>query len=323
MKKALLSLAVLTTLVGPTFVSAQTTPSITDLLKEASFGYDAQNYIAVDAIDTNSIQLRSPIIKYYNGEPIYIYRLTYSPYLVEDLATTSDPAILDKIKSKEVPLLNGEDRITLRLGTEDGLDPTQNYYAMVTPIDIYDEIGSSSEQICFNLSQQKYDIGDKCLLFGKVPESGTIEITQTGEIDNTQEHGASSTVDLELANISHTINGNVITFHWTAIQGVESMDIFVFDLKQEARTRVTEVKLSAEKYDYTMKRDGEHMFSFKPLNGGREKRYDVNAMRSEEKKETPTITPPATGPMETTLAVLMLSGLIYLGYRKYRIKAER
>jgi hypothetical protein len=41
----------------------------------------------------------------------------------------------------------------------------------VAPLDIYDDVGTSSEQVCFNLSQEKYEVGDKCLFFDKALES--------------------------------------------------------------------------------------------------------------------------------------------------------
>ena len=315
MKKIWLSVAALALLTS--FAAAQTIPSITSLLQDASFGYNEQNRIAVESIDTSSILLRSPIIKYYNGDSIMFYRLTYSPILIEDLVTTNDPAILEQIKSKEVVLTQGSDRVMLSLGTDDGLSPGTTYYAIVTPIDIYDDIGTSSEQICFNLAQEKYETGDKCLSFGK-----SAETVHGGEV--TPEHSAASTADLALANITHTVAGNTITLRWTEINGVDNMDLFVFDIKEETRTRLGEVRISAERYDYTMKWDGEHMFNFKPLNGAREFRYSLNAMRSDDKEpEKPVITPPDTGPAESVLAMLAISGLLYLGYRRYKLKAER
>jgi hypothetical protein len=271
--------------------------------------------------------LRSPIIKYYNGDSIYIYRITYSPYPIEDLVGTADPAILDQIQSKEVTLRNGDDRVTLDLGTADGLDATTNYYAMINPIDIYDDIGTSSDQICFNLSQEKYDIGDNCMFFGAEPTPATGDTASVldGEVDGTpvptEEHSASSTTpDLALANITHTVTGNVITLKWTAIDGIDSMDILVFDPSDEAWHRVDEVKMSDERYDYTMKRDGEHIFNFKPLNGGKEIRYELNAMRGEEKEPTPPkpIPPVVVGPAENVAALILLSLGAYVGYRLYR-----
>jgi hypothetical protein len=321
MKKIFLSVAVLTLGVSG-FVAAQTSPSIADLLKDATFGYNEQNVLAVDTIDATAIHLRSPIIKYLNGDAIYTYRLTYSPYPIEDLANVTDPAILDQIKSKEVSPTSEEDRVTLDLGIEDGLDPNTSYYAMVTPIDLYDEYGTSSEQVCFNLSQQRNDIGDNCLFFDKTPEEEHGSAVLSGEVPET-DHNAASAVDLALANITDTISGNVITFQWTAVNGVDSMDIFVFNPSDAMYNRVGEVKMSAERYEYTMKWDGEHIFRFQPLNGGKEIIYNVNAMRSETKEPEKPITPPATGPVENTLLLLVLSGLIYLGYKRFKTQDSR
>jgi hypothetical protein len=317
MKKLVLSVAMLA---FGTFavVSAQTTPSITDLLKDASFGYDAQNYVAVDSIDAEAIHLRSPIIKYYDGDLIYTYRLTYSPYLInQELVTTTDPALLDQIKSKEVRLTSGADRVTLDLGIEEGITTTKTYYAVVTPVDIYDEVGTSSEQICFNLSRNTYATGDNCLVFEESHNAASTDVDINGEVGD--EHNvAVSTADLALANITHTVAGNVITLSWTAIDGIDEMDILVFDPDDAAWKNIAKnVKMSAEKFDYTMTRDKEHIFRFVPLNGAKEIDYNVNAMRSEAMPEPVIANPPKTGPVENTLLIIALSGLIYMGYRRY------
>jgi hypothetical protein len=106
---------------------------------------------------------------------------------------------------------------------------------------------------------------------------------------------------------------------WTAIDGVDNMDIFVFDIKEGSYIRLGEVKMSDEQYSYIMARDGEHIFNFKPLNGGKEFSYNVNAARSEEKKPE-VIQPVQVGPAENIMLLLLLSGLAYVGYRRYVAK---
>jgi hypothetical protein len=321
MKKLLLSAAALTVGAGLMVANAQTLPSITSLLQDASFGYDQQNRVIVDSITSTEITLISPIIMYYNNDAVMFYRLTYSPYMVEQLSNNATLGMSDQVKSKENTLQNGTDRMVMTLGVEDGLDVNRNYYAFVTPIDIYDDIGNSSEQICFNLAQERYDIGDNCLVFEMAP------VAHGGEVEQVVEHGAPSTADMALANITHTIAGDVITLKWTAIDGVDKIDLFVFNIESEGYSRVGEVRISDEEYKYTMKWDGEHIFRFNPLNGAKEVVYTVNAMKSAEpqpEQPKPVIpVPPATGPIENTLAILGMSGLIYFVYRKYRLKADR
>jgi len=321
MKKLLISLGALTLLVA-TSTQAASTVSIEELFQSASFGYNQRNAVSVDSISATMITMVSPIIKDYGGENVLIYKMTYSPYLMEDLADTTNQSMLNEVKTKEVALRGGDTFVTLTLGTSDGLDASKNYYVMVTPIEMYDEAGTSSEQVCFNLVEERYGIGNACVDFAK--EHGSFSTTPNPTTDVTITHGSPSSTDMSLANVTHTIAGNTITLRRVALEGTDKVDIFLFDLQDGKYVRLATVAMSAEKYTHTMTWDGEHIFRVIPLDGGKEVVYNVQAMRTGETPpppppaQGPVITdPPKTGPVENMIAVIVLSVAGYFLYRRY------
>ncbi|MDR0651025.1 MAG: hypothetical protein LBG59_06625 [Candidatus Peribacteria bacterium] len=323
MKKLAFSLSAIVFSIG-SIAFAQTTPSIADLFKNASFGYTAQDLLTITAIDATSLTIESPAIKDYDGIGVVDYKITYSPYVIEDLVTTTDSTLLDTVKEKMIRVPEGVTPVSLTLGIQDGIQAETTYYALITPIEMYDTLGTSSEQFCFNLSEERYDIGNACLNFDKEEEhTAASEQSSSADQELDTHSAASSRTDMSLANVTHTVNGNVITLKWTAIDGGGDIDILLFDPALEKYTRIATVRMSAEKYDYTMKWDNEHIFRFVPLDGGKEIVYNLNAMRVEEKKpDTPVIqNVPATGPVENLLFVCLLSVAVYGGYRYAKRKA--
>ena len=327
MKKLFISASALA-LGASTFVSAQSLPSIAELLQDAKFWYGVASQldvISVDEITTSTITLKSPIILDAFGDNTPSYIITYSPYLLENLAQTSNQTILNEVKSKEIELKSWDKEIILLLWTQDGLDKDTIYYATVTPQNYWDDFGVSSEQICFKLSAEEYEIGDACSTF-----KNKFNVVQTTALNTTNDtHSAAGSTDMTLANVTHTINNNTVTLRWTAIAGADQVDIFLFNTSQEKFVRLGTARMSDERFDYTMTWDGEHIFRFVPLDGGKEIVYNINAMRTQEKETTPTPTPtppviekvPQTGPVENTIAILIISLLVYRGYRYYTRKS--
>ena len=316
--KKILSLVALTSILMLSVANAAML-SIPELLKDASFGYDSINRVFVDSIDTAKITLRSPIIRDIGGEYVIDYKTTYSTYLIEDLVLMSTQELSTVMKAKDTRFGGGKDYVEITLGVSDGLTADETYYLLVTPLDMYDVPGTTSPQICFNLEQQSYAVGDECLNFKKEHQVADPTPTSTPT-----EHSAAG-ADMSLANVTHTINGNTITLRWTRLVGSDKVDIFVWDMSAERYIRAVTARMSDERYDYSMKWDGEHIFRFVPLEGaGREIVYNVNAMRTSEKepdkepeKKPDPIVPPATGPVENVLVVLILSGVGYVLYKRY------
>jgi len=310
MKKLLMSLSVISLGIF-SFAQAQTTLSIVELLKNASFGYDSSNQIFISDITETSVTISSPVIKDISGYDVYWYRLSYSPYLVEDLAKDDEVDRFKEMKSKDFELRSTYSdpflKLTLSIDGE-ALDKNTTYYALMTPIDMYDDVGTSSEQVCFNLARGEYNVGDKCLAFDKEDYTQE-EITHHSADTSTEEHGAAK-VDMSLANVTHTISGNVITLRWTALEGPDRVDIYVFNLSEEKFVRVGDPRMTDERFEYTMQWDGEHIFRLIPSDGGKEITYNVQAMQSltTPTPEVPTLPIiPDTGPVENMLAILMVS----------------
>ena len=322
MKKLLISASTLA-LGMFAFVNAQTLPSISELLQDAEFWFGVKSpldVVSVYSIDETKITLTSPIILDVVGEYVQNYRVTYAPHLMEDLAIATAQSLLDSVETVEFTIKSGDRDVMMPIGIYEGLEANTTYYAIVTPIDSWDEFGTSSEQICFNLSEQKYEMGDACLTFEEKLHpvlSVPTEHSSAWEVPSLQEHAAAKT-DMTLANVTHTVNNNTVTLRWTAVDGAEEVDIFVFNIQQEKYIRVATVRMTNERYDYVMTWDGEHIFRFVPLDGGKEIVYNMNAMRAEEKETPPVIEKiPETGPVENTLIILVLSLLAYGGYKYY------
>ncbi|MDR2191087.1 MAG: hypothetical protein LBP53_08230 [Candidatus Peribacteria bacterium] len=320
MKKLVLSLSLF--LAGTVGISsAVNMAGIAELRTNASFGYTTQDVITVPLITPSSIGIASPILKDIGGDDMTIYKLTYGPYLMEDLVNASE-TLLKEIQVKTGVVQDGQ--VHFSLGLSDGLTGDKTYYAMITPLGIYDEPGTSSAQICFNLAQERYEIGNACQNFDKPQEvEHPVATTSTEPLTETAHTAASAPVNMSLANITHTIDGNTISLKWTALEGGGTIDIFVFDFRQEKYILAGTVRMTDEKFDYKMTWDNEHLFRFVPQ-AGTEFTYTVNAVRGPE--PTPPapviVKPPVTGPVENMLAVLLLSLLVYGGYRYYTRKSR-
>lgn len=287
MKKSLLSLSALVLLISGVTFAQTTVLSITELLQGAEFGYTAEQNISVSEMTSSEISFTSPILKDIGGEYVLDYRVSYSPYPIEDLALADNEEILNTVKTKSFTPKSGEDVVEFSLEVEaDQLSTGSTYYVTVTPLDMYEYPGYSSQQLCFNFEKGDYALGDACLSYDTVEEHA-VATTTTGE------HSAAG-VDFTLANVSHTIDGNDVTFRWTALDGSDEVDIFVFDIKEEIWKRVATVEMKDEIYVYRMTWDAEHIFEFRPNSGGKEYRYTFNAMRSDPTTPAPEPVIPVT-----------------------------
>lgn len=129
---------------------------------------------------------------------------------------------------------------------------------------------------------------------------------------------------MSLANITHTIAGNRATLRRTAIDGSDTVDIFLRNPTSEQFERLSSVNMSAESYTFTLTRNGEYIINFMPDNGGKEYRYTFVAegVTSTTTTANPVIgnNIPATGPKENILIILAISLVVYFIYRKARAK---
>ena len=266
------------------------------------FGYNEENQPSVIGISDEKIEIATPILKDTAAENIIAYTFAYSDNLIHEENT-------DNTSQKTFNLTdNNLSEISFSISAEDVADPTKNYYGFIIPIDMYDFKGTPSDWICFNLAENMFNQGDDCLTFRNNHESA-----DTTEIN----HNSSKTVDFSMANLKHTINGNTITFRWTALEGADRVDIFVALPGTTDKKKIGSPKMTDEMFVYTADVDKEHVFFFRPSDGGKEISYTLNAFKIDTPEPTTVEIKTATGPRETIAVVLILSLLGYGIYRKY------
>ena len=123
---------------------------------------------------------------------------------------------------------------------------------------------------------------------------------------------------MSMADISHSVNGNVVTLTWTAVPYSDNVEIRIFDKANTDYVTLGTVPMTQEKFQYTTKADeDELLFAFIPRDAkGREYRYDVNVRH--ETDVTPEIKEaPKVGPAEDLLMILCVTAVLYLGYRVF------
>jgi hypothetical protein len=70
---------------------------------------------------------------------------------------------------------------------------------------------------------------------------------------------------MNLANVSHTINGRTVTLTWINVDGSDRVDILLRD-NVSVFNKLATVSMSAEKYEFTINRNGEFIVNFMPNN---------------------------------------------------------
>ncbi len=273
-----------------------------NLSAEIPFGYAVTQKITVDQISVNKIVIKSPVIEDELGVTIKKYTVMYSQYpLSQILETTS---LLDQSKEKTFDFTTVGTGITMELtATTDGIDPNIVYYLSVIPKDENGILGEISNEIWFKLATQTS-------WEGNVTTDTTV-------------HTAAG-ANMSLANVTHTITSNRATLRWTAVDGSDKVDIFLWNPTSELFERLSSVNMSAESYTFALTRNGEYIVNFMPNNWGTEYRYTfvangINATSTST--TTPTIGKiPATGPKENVLVALAIAFVLYLVYRRVRAK---
>jgi hypothetical protein len=78
---------------------------------------------------------------------------------------------------------------------------------------------------------------------------------------------------MSLANITHTITDNRATLRWTAVDGSDKIDLFVWNPTSSVFERLAIVNMTDETYTFALTRNGEYIVNFSPNNAGTEYRY--------------------------------------------------
>lgn len=130
---------------------------------------------------------------------------------------------------------------------------------------------------------------------------------------------------MNLANVTHTINGSKITLKWTAVNGSDKVDIFLFDPTANVFNKLGTVNFSDEKYEFTATRNGEFIIKFMPNNDGREKVYQfvVSGVTTPKTTVTKITKVPKVGPVENIAVAFFIAFVLYILYRRNVLKRGR
>jgi len=254
------------------------------------------------------------------------YRLIVSPYRISALKAIDSDIDLSKVIMKSVKLDWDSTEVSFEVSEEDNIDPEVWYYGVIVPLNVYDAVWIPSEEFCFQLSSGLHERDEGCdafeLVINPAPVEDTPEdvvdptqITEDNTSDTTEEHGAANCAWMDLANVSHTVNGNQVILTWTAVDG-DSVQIAIFDPEDEVYKSLGVADMSAEKFSYTMQWNGEQNFML--TNGCKEVYYKADAAVKAE----PTVVPPATGPAENVLYIAIATIVLYGAYVIFFRKAD-
>lgn len=320
MKKSLLSLAGLA-LVSTAFMwSVNAQLDISELfsngapLQDNAYSrvlneYDSSRWYS-DAIsvacdsNSSSVKITSPLVQDSDYYDVTSYRLFLSPYRIDQLKWGDTAVNNSQVIIKEAVKAEGSNEITFNVNESDGLSPNQVYYGFVLPINDFDLVWTPTKEICFQMTN------NVCL-----QDSACDSMVATN--DEVIERHWTSCVWMDLANVTHVQNWDKITLKWTAVEG-DVVQIAIFDKDEKMYKSLWTVKMSDEKFDYTIEKDWEQNFSL--TNGCGEYRYKADAKKWE--KEPEKIVTPATGPAENILYIAIAAIVLYGAYVLFFRKAE-
>lgn len=271
---------------------------------DSSWGYSNSDSITCDN-ENGTVTINSPVLSDSLLYEAPAYRVFISPYRVEQLRSNDLNVDNSRIIMKEVKRDSNSDQINISLSAGDWIDENQAYFGFIVPINEFDEIGTPSRELCFQVSSNACMWDEACDALDNVSHSAASEDTYMWEVD---EHG-SNCVGMDMAGVTHTVNGNVLTLKWTAVPDGDNVEIAVFDPKEEEYRSLWTVPMGDEKFDYTMEWDGEQNFSL--TNGCKEVRYKADAKASPEEKKPEIPATPATWPAENILIIALAAILVY------------
>lgn len=307
------------------------------------FGYTSNVNISIAGYETaedssNVLKIESPVLRDGKDTAVGEYHIIIGEKPIKNYIDDKRDDLKDL---RQVQIMELDEKIDLSI-KESEVTSDRSYYGIIVPVNDNIAPGDYSDEFCFDFGTLTYDIGDKCNDFGRKPEptvtttveekteepATTEEPTTTKEQETTEvkvalneedEHGAADGADMSMADISHSVNGNVVTLTWTAVPYSDNVEIRIFDKVNADYVTLGTVPMTAEKFNYTTKSsDGDELlFAFIPRDAkGREYRYDVNVRH--ESDVTPEIkATPKVGPAEDFAVMLLITVALYLGYRVF------
>jgi len=239
---------------------------------------------------------------------VNVYRLVVSPYRMDQLRNGDQSIDKSKIIMKEIKL-DSNKKADFSISEIEWLDDNQAYYGFLVPVNEYDIVWTPSKEICFQKAGNMCYQDATCDTFDLILNPVTL--------DQTDEHwAASDCIWMDMANVTHTINGDTLTLKWTAVDW-DTVEIGIFDTTGEEYKSLWAVKMSDEKFDYKMQWDGEQNFQL--TNGCKSVNYKADSKRWSEPEKIVT---PATGPAENVLYIAIAAIILYGAYAIFFRKSD-
>lgn len=294
--------------------------------QELGFGYTENQNILVEGFQitddttTSEFLLKTPILKDAKDSAVGEYYVLLGEKPIKDYVAWEEAQML-RNNLLELPVystMDIEGQVDLKID-ETMINSGTTYFGVVVPVDDNVLYGKYSKEFCFNFSTQKYAEGEACSAMAPQPEAVQVVVADD-ELSNVvaeedAEHDAAG-ADMRLADISHSVQGNVVTLTWTAVPGSENVEIKIFDKEKADYVTLGTVPMTQETFEYTYDDTiQELLFAFIPRDTqGKEIRYDVNVRH--EADVTPEITTtPKVGPVEDMMMIVAFTLLAYAGYR--------
>ena len=257
------------------------------------------------------LRVTSPIIEDIWYDEATVYYLFVSPYRIEQIKSWDPSVDTSKIIMKQIEIASDAENVEFSIGTPE-LELEQASYGFVAPVDMYDWFGRPSNEICFKLSTNTYNQWEGCYAFELV-----MDPVSEAPTDVSQQQLGAACVGMNMAHVSHVVNGDTITLKWTAVDG-EVVQIAVFDPEEQYWKSLGAVNMKDEQFTYKMQWNGEQNFML--TNGCGEVRYKADAAISTPEKDIPAT--PATGPAENMLYIAIAAIVLYGAYVLFFRKSE-
>ena len=277
---------------------------------------------------TNRLKITSPVLRDSKDTAVGEYHIVLWDKPIKNYTAEQR----DSLKELEpVMIMELDESVDLSIKQGD-VTTDKSYFGVIVPVNDNVIPGNTSKPFCFDFWTLTYDIGDNCNNFGRAPiveepettaeESTTADDQTTKELtvalNDEEEHNAAEGADMSMADISHSVNGNVVTLTWTEVPYSDNVEIRIFDKATADYVTLGTVPMSQEKFQYTTKDwEDELLFAFIPRDAkGKEYRYTVNVRH--EADVTPEIKEaPKVWPAEDFAVMLLITVALYICYRVF------
>ena len=291
-------------------------PLVNDAYVKVLNGYDKTRWYTddittCDSKNAGSISITSPALDDADYYKVKSYRLFLSPYRIDELKSGNPSIDTSKVIIKESNIVDDTSEVNFTITSSD-VNPGTAYYGFVLPINDFDFIWTPSKEICFQLDKNICMQDSSCDTFDLV-----INPVETHEVQDSENSHGASCVGMDMANVTHSINGDTINLKWTAVDW-DVVEIGIFDPEAEEYKNLGAVNMKDENFSYKMQWTGEQNFLL--TNGCRDLHYKADRIIKEWEPEK--IVAPATWPAENIIYIAIAAIILYGVYVVFFRKAD-